>query len=194
MSLELDLWHGLGSPCPCTFKVLVFLESVGARSPRHDRPQHPRFENNAFFVSKDDLNVSVAVHPFGPRNPQPQDNALLQVPRNPIQSVVFTLRVEANGLTGGRACLKFKAVVSSKRFPARTNHLDPSNGLLEGLVVQGDEEVAGALVAFSIQRHVHPPRSTKHHRRPRQEVILQPLKQTKGAGLPDPSVGQEALQ
>ena len=54
--------------------------------------------------------------------------------------------------------MKLKPVISCERFSTRANNFDSGDGLIEALVVKGDEQVPSALIALRIKGDVHAPR------------------------------------
>ena len=54
--------------------------------------------------------------------------------------------------------MKFKPVIPCKRFSTGANNFDSGDGLIEALVVKGDEQVPGAFIALRIECDVHAPR------------------------------------
>ena len=128
----------------------IFTSNLEARCALDGGAQHPGFDDHARFVAQDDLDVAVHLFSLWPRNAQPENDTLLKVARDPVERIVFTFGVQADRFAGWRARLEFKPMISSERLSARADHLDPRHRLFERLVVEADEEMARAVLAFGV--------------------------------------------
>tara|TARA_Y100000813_G_scaffold176236_1_gene142043 strand:- start:48 stop:464 length:417 start_codon:yes stop_codon:yes gene_type:complete len=138
--------------------MLVFLSELEVGFSLDHGPENARFDDDSFFIAQNDLNVSVALLSRWPCDTQPEHDSLLQIPRDPIQCIVLAFGIEADRLTGRRAGLQFKPVIAGKRFSSGADNFDSCHGLIERLVVEGDEQVTGPVFAFGVESYVHPPR------------------------------------
>jgi hypothetical protein len=146
--------------------MAVFLSELEIRFSLHYGPKDARFDNNTGLIAQDDLDVSVSLLSRRPCDPQPQNDPLLEIPWHPVQSVILSFGIEADSLARGRASLQFKPVIAGKGLSAGADDLNPRHGLIEGLIVEGDEQMPGSIIAFGVKSNIHSPRRAQHTRRP----------------------------